>query len=137
MSLSDILNCAESDLWAILDSDDAYQNAGWFMCKGIGMIELCKLGEMLGVASYDELMSEFNLIGEPRVEGPWPQTIPLPLMDRIAKLSNDEIVSVVPKWNSIEELDGAATIESLSDYLTRLRQFLSGRSGEYFLVNAL
>ncbi|MCA9170636.1 MAG: hypothetical protein KDB23_23315, partial [Planctomycetales bacterium] len=73
MPLNDILNCAEADLWNILDSDDAYQHDGWFMCKGIGMIELSKLGEILDVASYDDLMSEFKLIGEPRDDGPWPQ----------------------------------------------------------------
>jgi hypothetical protein len=137
MPISDILNCAESDLWAILDSDDAYENVGWFKCKGIGMIELCKLGEMLGIAPADELMSEFNLIGEPRDDGPWPQIIPCQLLDRIANLSDVELVSVASKWGYIEEFDGATTFESLSDYLTRLRRFLIGRSGTYFLVNAL
>ena len=129
MPLNDILNCAESNLWSILDSDDGYQNDGWFMAKGIGMIELCQLGEMLGVASYDELMSEFNLIGEPRDEGPWPQTIPTSLMDRIRTLIDDEISSVVATWVDIEEFRGAATTESLADYLNRLKQYLDGRSG--------
>ena len=137
MPHSDILNCAESDLWTILDSYDAYKHNGWFLCKGIGMIELCKLGEMLGVASYDELMAEFNLIGEPRDDGPWPQTIPLSLIDKIANLRDEEIVVVVSNWKSIEEFDGTATDQSLSDYLILLRQYLDGRSGEYFLVNAL
>ena len=137
MPVNDILNCAESDLWNILDSDDAYQNDGWFMSKGVGMIELCKLGEMLGVASYDELTDGFDLVGEPRDEGPWPQTIPSSLMDRIANLADDEIASVAPKWTGIEEFEGTATSQSLSDYLTRLREYLAGRAGELFLVNAL
>ncbi len=137
MSLNDILNCAETDLWNILDSDDAYQHDGWFMCKRIGMIELCKLGEMLGVASYDDLMAEFNLIGEPRDDGPWPQTIPASLIDKFAKLTNDEIAAVVPQWTAIEEFRGTATNELLADYLTRLREYLDGRSGEFFMVNAL
>jgi hypothetical protein len=137
MPLNDILNCAEAELWNILDSDDAYQHDGWFMCKGIGMIELCKLGEMLSVASYDDLMADFNLIGEPRDDGPWPQTIPALLMAKLAKVTDEEIAAVVPQWAAIDEFFGTATNESLSDYLKRLREYLDGRSGEFFMVNAL
>ena len=137
MPINDILNCAEDELWSILDSEDGYDGERWFMCKGIGMIELCQLGEMLDVASYDQLTDQFNLIGEPRDEGPWPQTIPTELMDRIASITDGEIAGVVPKWLGIEEFGGTATAESLSDYLTRLRAYLDGRAGEYFLVNAL
>lgn len=137
MPLNDILNCAEAELWSILDSDDAYQHHGWFRCKGIGMIELCKLGEMLKVASYDDLMTEFNLIGEPRDDGPWPQTIPALLLDKLATLTDDEISAVVPEWAAIEEFCGTANNGSLTDYLKRLRDYMDGRSGDFFMVNAL
>lgn len=137
MPLNDILNCPESELWRILDSEDEYGNEGWFLCKGIGMIELCQLGEMLGVASYKELTAQFHLIGEPRDEGPWPQTIPSCLIDKIRSLTEEEMASVVPKWAAIEEFHGMATKDSLCDYLTRLREFLVGREGDFFLVNAL
>lgn len=137
MPLNDILNCPETELWSVLDSDEPYDKERWFLCKGIGMIELCQLGEMLSVDSYDNLMSGFDLVGEPRDEGPWPQTIPDGLIARLAMLSDDEIAGVVPQWVTIEEFHGTATAESLADYLTRLRTYLSGRSGEFFLVNAL
>lgn len=137
MPSNDILNCTENELWKILDSEDAYEGDRWFMCKGIGMIELCQLGEILGVASYDELTSQFDLIGEPRDEGPWPQTVPALLLAKFSDLTKDDIASVVPKWMSLEEFGGAATNESLTNYLMRLQEYLDGRSGEYFMVNAL
>jgi hypothetical protein len=137
MPLNDILNCAVEDLWSILDSDEPYDKQRWFLCKGIGMIELSKLGEMIGVDSYDNLMAGLELVGEPRDEGPWPQTIPDALTKRLATITDDEIVTVVPRWAEIEEFRGTATMESLTDYLKRLRSYLSERSGEFFLVNAL
>lgn len=138
MPLNDILNCSENELWSVLDSDAAYDDKEpWFFCKGIGMIELCQLGDMLNVDSYDNLMSGFDLVGEPRDEGPWPQTIPSALTTRLATISDDEIADVVPRWATIEEFRGTATVESLADYLTKLRTYLSGRSGDFFLINAL
>lgn len=137
MPVNDILNCDAAELWAILDSDDPYDEERWLMCKGIGMIELSQLGEMLGVGSYDDLMDQFDLVGEPRDEGPWPQTIPDSLIQRLASITDDEIASVVPKWSTIEELRGSASADSLTDYLTRFRTYLMARSGDFFLINAL
>src|SRR5262249_342433 len=114
-----------------------YDKKRWFLCKGIGMIELSQLGEMLGVDSYDNLMAGLKLVGEPRDEGPWPQTIPDVLTKRLATIADDEIAAVVPRWVELEEFHGAATMDSLTDYLKRLRSFISERSGEFFLVNAL
>jgi hypothetical protein len=137
MPLNDILNCSEGELWSILDSDESYDKKRWFLCKGIGMIELSKLGEMLNVNSYDNLMAGLKLVGEPRDDGPWPQTIPAALTKRLATITDDEIAAVVPQWVELEEFRGAATKESLTDYLKGLRSYLSARSGEFFLVNAI
>ena len=64
-------------------------------------------------------------------------SIPSSLMGKLAKLTDDEIAAVVQRWTVIEEFRGTATNESLADYLTRLREYLDGRSGEFFMVNAL
>jgi hypothetical protein len=137
MPLNDILNCAVEDVWLILDSDEPYDKDRWFLCKGIGMIELSQLGEMLRVDSYDSLMAGMKLIGEPRDDGPWPVTIPDALTKRLAAITNHEIAAVVPRWVELEEFHGTATRESLTDYLTRLRTYLSERSGAFFLVNSI
>lgn len=137
MPLNDILNCEAEDLWSILDSGESYDKEHWFLYKGIGMIELSRLGEMLDVDSYDNLMDGFELVGEPRDYGPWPQTIPDALTKRLTTITDDEIAVAVPRWVELEEFRGAATVESLTDYLKRLRSYLSERSREFFLINAL
>jgi hypothetical protein len=138
MPLNDILNCSKDELWSILDSDEQrYDDKRWFRCKGIGMIELSELGKMLEVDSYDKLMAGLELVGEPRDDGPWPQAIPEALTKRLASITDDEIAAVVPRWVESEQFRGTGSIDSLTDYLKRLRSFLSERSGEFFLVNAL
>jgi hypothetical protein len=137
MPLNDILNCPVEELWSILDSGEPYDKKRWFLCKGIGMIELSQLGEILNVDSYDNLMAGLKLVGEPRDDGPWPQTIPEALIKRLATITDEEIAAVVPRWAESEQFRGAATKDSLTDYLKRLRSFLSERSGEFFLVSAL
>ncbi|MFH5805404.1 hypothetical protein [Alienimonas sp. DA493] len=137
MPFTDILNCGEPELWDVLDSEAAYAKDLWFQAKGIGMIELCKLGEALGVASYEELFDGFDLIGDPRDDGPWPQTIPESLTKRIGNLTDGEIAAVLPEWADVEEFGGTVTEDSLADYLKRLRKWLDGRDGPFFLINSL
>jgi hypothetical protein len=138
MPLNDVLNCKADELWSILDSEEPYDQKRWFLCKGIGMIELSQLGELLGVDSYDNLMAGLKLVGEPRDEGPWPQTVPNALTKRLAAITDGEIAAVVPRWLESEQFQGgSATTDSLTNYLERLRSFVSERSGEFFLVNAL
>jgi hypothetical protein len=55
----------------------------------------------------------------------------------LATITDDEIAAVVPRWVELEEFHGTATMESMTDYLKRLQSYLSERSGEFFLVNAL
>jgi hypothetical protein len=135
MPTNDILNCREEDLWPILDAG-RLDEGNWFLCKGVGCIELSKLGEMLGVDSYDNVLDGFTLVGDPREEGPWPQAVPSQLTKRLASITDAEIAAAVPRWLEIEEFYNA-TSESLTDYLTRLRSYLLQRSGSFFLVNAL
>jgi hypothetical protein len=137
MPLTDILNCKREDLWTILDSEEPRDQNQWFLCKGIGMIELSELGEILGVDTYANLMDGLKLVREPRDEGPWPQTMPDGLTQRLATITDEEIAAVVPRWAKSEQFGGKGKKDSLADYIKRLRSFLSQRSGQFFLVNAL
>lgn len=137
MPLSDILSCPLEEVEACVTSEDPYSVGAWFMAKNIGMIELCQLGEMLGVDSYDALTDGFDLVGEPLDDGPWPQTIPASLTDKLQALTDAEITNASQQWVEIEEFDGMATVESLADYLNRLREFLAANQGPFFLVNSL
>jgi hypothetical protein len=109
----------------------------WYLAKGVGAIELCKLGEILGISSFDELNEAFNLVGEPLDEGPWPQTIHEGLIAKLTTITDAEIESVVPTWASIEEFRNTTTAESLLAYLKGLREFFAANNGPFFLVNAL
>lgn len=136
MPLSDILSCPESDLEAIITSEQPYSSGDWYFAKNIGAIQLRLLGEVLGVGSYEELESGFRLVGEPLPEGPWPRTIHAGLVDKIRKLSDTETEKASIEWAKAEELDGAPP-DNLADYLTGLREFFAKNHGPVFLIEAL
>jgi hypothetical protein len=136
MPLSDIVACSAEELQDLITSEEPYEQGAWFLSKGIAMIELSQLGEMLGVGSYDELMDGFEFVGDELEDGPWPQTIPAVLTTRLASLSDEEIAEVVPRWAGIEEFRGRQAPEELAEHLKELRTFLTENAGPYFLVNS-
>jgi hypothetical protein len=136
MPLSDIVACDQDQLLDIVTQEEAYSKGAWFYAKNIDMIVLSKLGEMLGVAAYDELMEGFELVGEPLDDGPWPHTLPEALLAKLAKITDAEIDEVVPRWAKIEEFHGGWE-EGLREYLSGLRTFLAANRGPYFLVLGL
>jgi hypothetical protein len=137
MPLSDIVACSEEDLPGVIASEEPYERGVWFLAKGIAMIELSQLGEMLAVGSYDELTEAFKFVGDELEDGPWPQVIPKALTARLASLSDAEIAEVTPRWAGIEEFRGRQSPEDLTEYLKGMRTFLSENDGPFFLVNSL
>ena len=107
------------------------------MAKGVGTIELCKLGELLGIGTYDEIKSGFGLVGDPLPEGPWPERIHDGLLAALKDIEDSKIAEVAPEWAKIEEFWGGATPNDLAEYLKNLRGFLTMNDGSFFLVNAL
>ncbi|MEZ6138898.1 MAG: hypothetical protein R3C53_28770 [Pirellulaceae bacterium] len=136
MPLSDLLSCPETDLAAIITSDEPYSAGEWLQAKNIATIQLSKLGEILGLGSYKELNSGFELVGEPLPDGPWPERTPPALITAVAALTDDEINSTAATWARDPELQGN-TPEMLAAYLTDFRQFVSACSHPVFLINAL
>ncbi|GAB5561288.1 MAG: hypothetical protein SynsKO_29350 [Synoicihabitans sp.] len=137
MPSSDILSAPEEQVVSICSDDECYSRGVWFQAKSISMIELSQLGEIIGADSYDDLSSGFNLVGEPLEEGPWPQTPPPSLSEKIENLSNEEIEAAAQSWSQIEEFGGHVTPSDLADYIKRLKEFFANTSGPYFLVNSL
>ena len=136
MPLSDFLSCPEDQLEAIITKDEPYSDGAWFKAKNIGMIQLCELGELLKVGSYDELKNGFGLVGEPLPDGPWPEKTPPALITMLRQISDTEIQSVAQVWARTDGLTGVSSA-NLVDYLTRLRDFLTQQSNPIFLINAL
>jgi hypothetical protein len=137
MPRTDILSCHPEELHLSITTPEPYTIGKWFMAKGAGTIELCKLGELLGVATYKELKKGFGLVGEPLPDGPWPETIHEGLLSALANVSDAKITEVTPLWTQIDEFRGLANAEDLARYLRNLRSFLSANSGPFFLVNSL
>jgi len=108
---------------SILYDEDNFEKGRWFQAKNIDIIPLSKLGSLLGVSSYEELMSEFEPAVPPEGEAVL-LNFPIKLQDKLKTLTDNEISKVVVEWCKIEEFY-SATEESLKDYLIRLREFLS------------
>ena len=137
MPLTDILCCAPDDLHSAITSEEPYALGTWLMAKGVGTIELCKLGELLGIGTYDEIKSGFRLVGDPLPEGPWPERIHDGLLTELKGIEDLKITEVAPEWAKIEEFWGGADPGDLAEYLKNLRGFLTDNDGAFFLVNAL
>jgi hypothetical protein len=137
MPLTDILCCDPAELHAAITSEEPYAIGTWHMAKGVGTIELCKLGELLGIGTYDEIKGGFGLVGEPLPEGPWPERIHDGLLTALKDIEDSKITEVAPEWAKIEEFWGGAAPYDLAEYLKNLRGFLTENNGSFFLVNAL
>ena len=137
MPLTDILCCDPADLKAAITSAEPYSVGKWHMAKGIGTIELCKLGELLGVGSYDEINKGFEIVGEPLPEGPWPETIHPPLLSALKEIDDLKIAEVTPSWAKIEEFWGGADPDDLAQYLKETRAFFRENKGAFYVVNSL
>src|SRR5215212_12007215 len=126
MPLSDIVSCPLDQLEEVITHEEPYQLGTWYHAKNIGTIELCQLGELLGIGSYDDLNAGFELVGEPLPDGPWPQTIHQEIVAALANITDEQISKVTPRWAQIEEFGGAVSAKNLADYLKGLRAFLCG-----------
>ena len=128
MPISDVVFLDGNDPEEMMFSDDPYSYGKWFSAKNIDTIPLSVLGELLGVASYKELMKGFQPILPPEGES-FLLSFPEPLQDRIRVLSDQEIVDVASKWSKIDEFRGGVVEESLQNYIKGLRSFLNSVNG--------
>lgn len=128
MPLSDIVFLEGNNPEDVANSPEPYSLGTWFHAKNIDLIPLSKLGELLSVATYKDLMSGFNPLFPPEGDG-FILSFPEVLQDKIRSLTDDEISEVVPRWAEIEEFGEFATTESLTTYLKSLREFLNANTG--------
>ena len=127
MPISDIVFLEGNDAEEIISSEDPYSCGKWFHAKNIDMIPLSKLGEILGVATYKELMSSFQPIHPPEGEA-FILSFPRILQDKIKSLTDHDISDVVEQWSRIDEFHGALSAP-LKDYLSGLCRFLNSNQG--------
>ena len=132
MPISDVVLLEGTAPNELMNSDEPYQHGKWFMAKNIETIPLSKLGEILGVSTYSDLMKGFEPIVPPEGEA-FLLSFPEILQDRIKSLSDDEINTAVEKWVHIDEFGPNAPEEPFRVYLRELRDFLNG-SNEYAVL---
>jgi hypothetical protein len=128
MPLSDVVFLNGNSPEDVANSPEPYSLGTWFHAKNMDLIPLSKLGELLGVATYKDLVSGFRPLFPPEGDS-FVLSFPEELQDKIRSLTDDEISDVVSGWADIEEFGGFATTESLATYLKSLREFLNANSG--------
>ncbi|MFI2809659.1 hypothetical protein [Microbulbifer sp. JSM ZJ756] len=127
MPISDVVFLEGNDPEEVVNGDDPYSFGRWFRAKNIDMIPLSKLGEILGVATYEELMRGFQPAHPPEGEA-FILSFPEALQDKIRELNDEELPEIVGRWSKIEEF-GNAPEEPLRQYLVGLRSFLNENAG--------
>lgn len=137
MPRTDILSCHPGELHRAITADEPYTTGKWFFSRSLGTIEVCKLGELLGIGPYKEIKRGFRLVGEPLPAGPWPEAIHEGLLSALVQISDSKIAEIAPQWAQIDAFRGTASTEDLAQHLKSLRAFLSTNDGPFFLVNAL
>jgi len=128
--LTDLVSLGDRDPQHVLSSD---VEAPTFQSKGIGIVELSQLGELLGAGDSIELSRQFDLIAGEEDEGPWLLTIPEALLSSLQTAMDGTLESVAPKWARIEEFGGHAEVDVLMDYLKGARAFLTENEGPFAL----
>ena len=128
MPISDVVFLDGHSPERVMDAEVPYSVGTWFHAKNIDDIALSQLGEMLGIASYDDLMSGFTCL-TPLDAYRWLFSIPEALQDKIRSLEDDEIAAVAPQWAGIEEFRGHVRADSLISYISELRDFLNANEG--------
>lgn len=140
MPISDILHCSKSEVEHLVLQSPTSDDSRWFRSKGIGAIELAQLGEMLSVATCDDLMEAFDELGDFNdfdAGDTSVQPFPPAFVHRLASIDDASISTVAVKWATIDEFGGDERPELLIDYLRQLRTFLADRTGDFFLIESL
>ena len=128
MPISDVVFLMGNSPEQVLDTEHPYSVGVWFHAKNIDQIALSQLGQMLGIASYDDLIGGFTAL-TPLDSERWLFSIPETLQDNIRSLEDDEIVAIAQQWAGIEEFHGGVTADSLISYISELRDFLNANEG--------
>lgn len=128
MPISDVVFLENNDPEEVVNSENPYSFGKWFSAKNIDMIPLSRLGELLGVSTYKELMKGFQPVHPPEGEA-FMLSFPKELQDKIRSLSDNDIAEIVMPWSKLDEFGGNAPEEPLRQYLVGLRTFLVGNSG--------
>jgi len=104
----------------------------WLSAKNMDSIALAQLGELLQVATYDELFDAFELVSEPAEQVLF--AFPGVLRSKLITLSESDMEAVCSKWKDIEEFGGGMSLDHCMAYLKSLRAFLASSEEDVYLL---
>ena len=72
--------------------------------KGIDVVKLCQLHALLSSRALKELLADYDPVVVVSDEGPWVFRVPEDLVERVARLGEEERQSVAARWAETAEL---------------------------------
>jgi hypothetical protein len=105
--LTDFVVASPAEAKRVGDSANPLKQFAGVDAKGIDQVTMGTLyAILLGTPDTPEFMiDEASLLYTASNDGPWVQRVPQDMVDRLAKLSDDDIPKVAEEWVKTEEFD--------------------------------
>jgi hypothetical protein len=130
---TDVFSVAGSSAWDLRWSNDPWTSSPHLRARRLGPIQLARLGEVLGVGSYDTVIQGFSLLAGESQESPWVIAFPEELASAVASLGSGEVEGIGTRWANAEGMPSEISPEELKTYLEALRSLLVGHAGPFVL----
>ena len=121
--IADVYSVADVGADELRWAESPWQRWPCVRLQDLGPMELARLGEVLGVDTYDEVLAGFAFLAGESQESPWVVAVPQGLVQALASAGSDELRQTADGWNSVLERDERASLEGrlerLAEFLTR------------------
>ncbi|MDF1679442.1 MAG: hypothetical protein P1U45_02595 [Ponticaulis sp.] len=104
-----------ADVYEMERDDEPMPSVDVFSAKNLSLIELCELGQVLGLGSFDEMMAGFKDAFVDEDAGCGALIIPEKLVRKIKSLSVYEIGSAAEAWSKFEQFQHMLPPQTLSN----------------------
>ncbi len=105
--------------------------------EDVGPKELARLGEVLGVGVFNDVLGGFSFLAGESQESPWVVALPERLARRLVEVADDEIMSAAVDWSEALDREIAPPADHLATYLRGMVDFLAKHDGPYVLYVTL
>lgn len=124
--ITDIYSIAEVTPDELRWAREPWKNFPCVRAHSNGPMELSRLGELLGVGSYEEVLAGFTFLAGESQESPWVVAIPEGLVERLTSVDGAAQQWAATRWAGA--IDGHEA-RGLRIYLERLAEFLGDHEG--------
>ena len=121
--IADVYSVADVGADELRWAESPWQRWPCVRLQDLGPMELARLGEVLGVDTYDEVLAGFVFLAGESQESPWVVAVPDGLVQALVSAASDELRAMAEGWSTVIERDERASLRSrlerLSEFLTR------------------